>query len=41
MSDQLSIEIFGLLHGTADGPLAIGALALIVLAATKPLWWRH
>jgi hypothetical protein len=39
MTDHLSIEIFGMLRGAADGPLAIGALAVIVLAATVRLWW--
>jgi hypothetical protein len=40
MADQLTIEIFGLLHGAAEGPLAISALVLIALAVTRPLWWR-
>jgi hypothetical protein len=40
MADQLTIEIFGLLHGTAKGPLAIGALVLVALAVTRPLWLR-
>jgi hypothetical protein len=31
MPDHLSIEILGVLRGTADGPIAIGALGLIVL----------
>lgn len=39
MSDQLTIEIFGALHGVAQGPLAIAALAFIALALTRPLWW--
>jgi hypothetical protein len=40
VSDSLNIEIFGLLHGAAQGPLAIGTLAVIALAATRKLWWR-
>jgi hypothetical protein len=40
MTDQLTIEIVGLLHGTAEGPLAIGALVLVALAVTRPFWWR-
>lgn len=37
MPDHLSIEILGVLRGTADGPLAIatlGAVALAILAVT-------
>jgi hypothetical protein len=41
MSDRLTIEIFGVLHGAAEGPLAIGALILIALAVTRRLWWPH
>lgn len=41
LSEHLSIEIFGILHGAADGPYAIGALVLVALAATRRLWWRH
>ena len=37
-SDRLSIEILGVLNGTAEGPLAIGVLALIALTATRRLW---
>jgi hypothetical protein len=33
MPDHLSIEILGVLRGTADGPFAVGVLGLIVLAA--------
>jgi hypothetical protein len=40
MADHLAIDIFGVLHGAADGKLAIGVLALIALAATRGLWWR-
>jgi hypothetical protein len=29
-----------MLHGAADGKLAIGALALIAMAVTRKLWWR-
>ncbi|MGC2132546.1 MAG: hypothetical protein WA661_04735 [Xanthobacteraceae bacterium] len=38
MSDRLTIDILGLLHGTADGPFAIGALILIAIIATKLPW---
>jgi hypothetical protein len=38
--DQLSVRIFGLLGAVADGPIAIGALVLIVLLLTLPVWWR-
>lgn len=31
MADHLSIEILGVLRGTAEGPLAVGVLGLIVL----------
>jgi hypothetical protein len=41
MHDRLSIEIFGLLHGAAEGPLAIGALMLIALALTTGVWWPY
>jgi hypothetical protein len=41
MTGHLSIEILGVLKGAADGPLAIGALALIALAATARLWLRR
>jgi len=40
MTGHLSIEILGVLKGVADGPLAIGALALIGLATTARLWLR-
>jgi hypothetical protein len=40
MTGHLSIDIFGLLKGDAGGPLAIGALLVISLAASKRLWWR-
>jgi hypothetical protein len=39
MTDRLSIEILGVLNGAAEGPIAIGVLALIALAATRRLWW--
>ena len=39
MSDRLTIDIFGILHGSADGPLAIAALVFIVVLVTKRLWW--
>jgi uncharacterized membrane protein required for colicin V production len=37
--NRVTIRIFGLLIGTAEGPVAIAALVLIVLAVTKSLWW--
>jgi hypothetical protein len=37
---RIELRIFGLLYGTAEGPVAIAALVLIVLAVTKPLWFR-
>jgi|GEM_PF-6477643 len=40
MADHLAIDIFGVLHGAADGKLAIGVLALVALTATKAIWWR-
>jgi len=39
MHDQLTLEIFGVLHGAAQGPIAIGALVLIALSLTKRFWW--
>jgi hypothetical protein len=41
MSDRLTIEIFGVLHGAAEGPLAIGALVLIALMLLVGLWWQR
>jgi hypothetical protein len=41
MSDRLTIEIFGVLHGAAEGPLAIGALVFIALVVSVRLWWRR
>jgi len=41
MADHLSIDILGILHGAADGPLAICTLAAIALASTLRLWLRH
>jgi hypothetical protein len=38
MPDHLTIELFGVLHGAADGKLAVGALSLITLVATWGLW---
>ena len=38
MSSHLQIDLLGVLHGQADGPLAIGSLAVIVIALTW--WWR-
>ena len=32
MPDHLSIEILGVLRGTADGPFAIGTLGVVALA---------
>jgi hypothetical protein len=39
MHDRLIIELFGVLHGAAEGSLAIGALVLIALTLTTQLWW--
>jgi hypothetical protein len=39
MPDQLTIDIFGILHRTAEGRLAIAALVFIALVVTKRLWW--
>ena len=36
--DRLAVRIFGLLSAAAEGPLAIGALVLIVLVLTVALW---
>jgi hypothetical protein len=43
LSDRLTIDIVGILHGSADGPLAIAALVFIVVLVTKRLLWprRH
>jgi len=40
MSEHLSIDIFGVVHGTADGSLAISALAVIAIAALVIRWLR-
>jgi hypothetical protein len=43
MPDRLTIEIFGTLHGAAEGRFAIAAFMLIALVVTRRLWWpqRH
>ena len=38
MSGHLQIDLLGVLHGQADGPLAIGSLAIIVMIFAW--WWR-
>jgi hypothetical protein len=38
--DRLVVRIFGLLAADAEGPKAVGALVLIVVLLTLPLWWR-
>lgn len=41
MTSHLSIDILGVLHGAADGPLAICTLGAIGLASTLRLWLRR
>jgi hypothetical protein len=36
--DRLAVRVFGLIGAVAEGPIAIGALVLIVLFVA--LWWR-
>jgi hypothetical protein len=38
--DRLAVRMFGLLAAVAEGPIAIGALVLIVLLVTHTLWAR-
>jgi hypothetical protein len=38
--DRLVVRIFGLLGAVAEGPIAIGALVVIVLLITQALWTR-
>jgi hypothetical protein len=38
--DRLAVRIFGLLGAVAEGPIAIGALVLIILLMTQALWGR-
>jgi hypothetical protein len=38
MSSHLEIDLLGVLHGHADGPLAIGSLAVIVIVLA--CWWK-
>ena len=40
MSNHLTIEIVGLLNGAAEGPLAIGALVLIIISLIGSVSWR-
>jgi hypothetical protein len=35
----LALKIFGILVAVAEGPIAIGALVVIVLSILKVLWW--
>jgi hypothetical protein len=35
-----SIDLLGLVHGTADGSLAIGALVLVAIVALAIVWLR-
>lgn len=37
--DKLNVRIFGLLGAAAEGPVAIGALVIIV-AVVAGAWWR-
>jgi hypothetical protein len=39
-NDRLAVKIFGLLGAVAEGPIAIGALVLIVLYVTEVVWGR-
>ncbi len=41
MPDHLSIEVFGLLRGSADGPMAVGVLGLMALTAISGTWRRR
>jgi hypothetical protein len=36
---MLLIELGGF-HGIAEGPLAVGVLALIALVVTTRMWWK-
>ena len=38
--DRLALRVFGLLGAVAEGPVAIGALVLIVLLLTHRWWTR-
>jgi hypothetical protein len=38
--DRLAVRIFGLLEAVAEGPIAIGALVLVVLVIAQALWAR-
>lgn len=37
--DRLVVRIFGFLGADAEGPLAIGALVLIVVLLTRSFWF--
>lgn len=39
MSDHLTIEIPGWVHGAADGRFAITMLVVVIIVITMPLWW--
>jgi len=38
--DRLAVRIFGVLGAVAEGPVAIGALVLIVLFVVQVLWGK-
>jgi hypothetical protein len=38
--DRLAVRIFGALGAVAEGPIAIGALVIIILFVVKALWGR-
>jgi hypothetical protein len=40
MTEHLSIDLFGVVQGAADGSLAIGVLALIAIVAIVVVWLR-
>ena len=37
--DRISLGLFGMLQGAAEGRFAISAFVLIVLCLTKSFWW--
>lgn len=41
MNGRLSVDVLGLVSGSAEGPLAILVLAAITLALTRGLWRRR
>jgi hypothetical protein len=38
--ERLTVQILGLLAAVAEGPIATGALVVIVLLLTQPWWCR-